>query len=55
MLHFIGHQVLLIGHTVGEHVLAFIQAFDSVGFKVDAAGNVLDVLHMCPTGRRTSN
>lgn len=54
VLHFIGHQVLLVGHTIGEHILAFIQAFDSVGFEMDAAGNVLDVLHVCPV-RRTGN
>lgn len=52
MLHFIGHQFLFVSHTIGEHILAFVQALDSVGFKMDAAGNVLDVLHVCPTGRR---
>lgn len=52
VLHFIGHQLLFVSYAIGEHILAFIQAFDSVGFKMDAAGNVLDVLHVCPTGRR---
>ena len=52
MLHFIDHQFFLVSHTVGEHVLVLIQAFYSVGFKMDAAGNVLDVLHVCPRGRR---
>lgn len=52
VLHFIGHQFLLVSHTIGEHVLVLIQAFYSIGFKMDAAGNVLDVLHVCPRGRR---
>lgn len=48
VLHFIGHQFLLVSHAIGEHVLVLIQAFYSIGFKMDAAGNVLDVLHVCP-------
>lgn len=50
-LHLISHQ-LLVGHAVGEHALALIQPLDSVGLEVDVAGNVLDVLHVCPEGSR---
>jgi len=48
-LHFVGHQ-LLVGHAVGQRALALVQPLDPVGFEVDVAGNILDVLHVRPAG-----
>lgn len=49
-LHFVGHQ-LLVSHAVGQRALALVQPLHPVGFKVDVAGNILDVLHVCPAGK----
>lgn len=53
-LHFVSHQ-LFVGHAIGERALALVQPLDPVGFEVDVAGNILDVLHVRPAGKGDGN
>lgn len=46
-LHLRGFWLLLL-HAVGHGTAALIEALHAVGLEVDAAGDVLDVLHVCP-------
>lgn len=45
-LHLLGFRLLL--DPVGHGAVALVEAFHTVGFEVDVAGDVFDVLHVRP-------
>lgn len=51
-LHLLGFRLLL--DPVGHGAVALVEAFHTVGFEVDVAGDVFDVLHVRPTGDTAS-
>lgn len=51
-LHLLGFRLLL--DPIGHGAIALVEAFHTVGFEVDVAGDVFDVLHVRPAGNTAS-